>query len=207
MYHYHFRHKNAKNRRNVQHVEVPHDVLLVVHLVGQQGGVLDPKCGTSILHFILDRVHLVQVPGLKNAIWQFFPCEKLLEIGRGQEVPERTRRGKKLIQLHYIPNWAYCDLPWRGICLKTPGRAPGTPLNMGCFHCFIGWVKDTFFWISNLHIKQTMYFGVKLRTFQGFFIPVWFGVGQVQKTEFSSHLKTLKLSVVGGALFNLSWLH
>ena len=32
--------------------------------VGQQGGVLDPKCGTSILHFILDRHLLVQVPGL-----------------------------------------------------------------------------------------------------------------------------------------------
>ena len=46
-----------------------------------------------------------------------------------------------------------------------------------------------------------MYFGVKLRTFQGFFIPVWFGVGQVQKTVLSSHLKTLKLSVGGGAMF------
>ena len=46
------------------HVGLLHDVLLVVHLVGQQGGVLDPKCGTSILHFILDRVLLVQVPGL-----------------------------------------------------------------------------------------------------------------------------------------------
>ena len=47
-----------------------------------------------------------------------------------------------------------------------------------------------------------MYFGVKLRTFQGFFIPVWFGVGQVQKTELSSHLKTLKLSVCGDVLFD-----
>ena len=36
-----------------------------------------------------------------------------------------------------------------------------------------------------------MYFGVKLRTFQGFYIPFWFGVGQVQKTELSSHLKIL----------------
>ena len=71
----------------------------------------------------------------------------------------------------------------------------------------VGWVKDAFFWISNLHIKQTMYFGVKLRTFQGFFIPVWFRVGQVQKTELSSHLKTLKLSAGGGAMFNLSWPH
>ena len=69
----------------------------------------------------------------------------------------------------------------------------------------IGWVKETFFWISNLHIEQTMYFGVKLRTFQGFFIPVWFGVGQVQKTELSSHLKTLKLPVGGGAMFKDSW--
>ena len=50
-----------------------------------------------------------------------------------------------------------------------------------------------------------MYFGVKLRTFQGFFIPVWFGVGQVQKTELSSHLKTLKLPVGGGAMFKDSW--
>ena len=32
--------------------------------VGHQGGEPDPKCGTSILHFILDRVLLVQVPGL-----------------------------------------------------------------------------------------------------------------------------------------------
>ena len=46
------------------HVGLPHDDLLVVYLVGLQGSVLDPKCGTSILHFILDRVHLVQVPGL-----------------------------------------------------------------------------------------------------------------------------------------------
>ena len=32
--------------------------------VGHQGGKLDPKCGTSILLFILDRVLLVQVLGL-----------------------------------------------------------------------------------------------------------------------------------------------
>ena len=32
--------------------------------VGQQGGVLDPKCGTSILLLILDRHLLAQVPGL-----------------------------------------------------------------------------------------------------------------------------------------------
>ena len=32
--------------------------------VSQQGGVLDPKCGTSILLFIVDWVHLVHVPGL-----------------------------------------------------------------------------------------------------------------------------------------------
>ena len=35
----------------------------VLH-VSQQGGMLDPKCGTSILLFILDRVFLVQVPDL-----------------------------------------------------------------------------------------------------------------------------------------------
>ena len=43
-----------------------------------------------------------------------------------------------------------------------------------------------------------MYFSVKLRGFKGFFILVWFGVGQVQKTELSSHFKTLKLSVAVG---------
>ena len=32
---------------------------------------------------------------------------------------------------------------------------------------------------------QIMYFGVNIRDFQGFFALVWFGVGQVQKTEFS----------------------
>ena len=46
------------------HVGLPHDDLLVVHPVGQQGGELDPKCGTSILLFILDRALLVQVSGL-----------------------------------------------------------------------------------------------------------------------------------------------
>ncbi len=64
--------------------------------------------------------------------------------------------------------------------------------------------KSDLFWISNLHIGQGMYFGVKLRTFQGVFISVWFGVGQVQKTELSSYLKTLRLSVGGGAMFNAS---
>ena len=52
-----------------------------------------------------------------------------------------------------------------------------------------------------------MYFGVKAWGFQGFFISVLLKVGQVQKTELSSHLKTLRLSVGGGALFTLSWLH
>ena len=46
------------------HVGLPHDVLLVVQLVDQHGGELDPKCGTSILLFILDRVLLMQVSGL-----------------------------------------------------------------------------------------------------------------------------------------------
>ena len=55
-----------------------------------------------------------------------------------------------------------------------------------------------------------MYFGVKLRGFEGFLIPVWFGVGQVQKTEFSSHFKTLKLwvylecSMIPGFIFDVS---
>ena len=34
------------------------------------------------------------------------------------------------------------------------------------------------------HIGQMMYFGVKAWGFQGFFIPVWFGVRRVQKFEF-----------------------
>ncbi len=40
---------------------------------------------------------------------------------------------------------------------------------IGHWDCCLGWVKVTFFWISNLHIGQMMYFGVKLRTFQDFF--------------------------------------
>ena len=42
-----------------------------------------------------------------------------------------------------------------------------------------------------------MYFGVKAWGFQGFFILVLLRVGQVQKTELSSHLKTLMLPVGG----------
>ena len=60
---------------------------------------------------------------------------------------------------------------------------------------------------KKLLTRQLMYFGVKLRGFEGFLIPVWFGVGQVQKTEFSSHFKTLKLPVGVGGMFNDSWLH
>ena len=52
-----------------------------------------------------------------------------------------------------------------------------------------------------------MYFGVKAWGLQGFFISVLLRVGQVQKTELSYHLKTLKLSVDGNAMFTLSWLH
>ena len=37
--------------------------------------------------------------------------------------------------------------------------------------------------------------------FKGFFILVLLRVGQVQKTDLSSHLKTLKLSVGGNAMF------
>ena len=51
-----------------------------------------------------------------------------------------------------------------------------------------------------------MYFSVKLRSFEGFLILVWFGVGQVQKTELSSHFKTLRLPVGVGGMFNDSWL-
>ena len=50
-----------------------------------------------------------------------------------------------------------------------------------------------------------MYFGVKLRSFEGFLILVWFGVGQVQKTELSSHFKALRLPVSVGGMFNDSW--
>ena len=49
-----------------------------------------------------------------------------------------------------------------------------------------------------------MYFGVKLRGFEGFLILVWFGVGQ--KTELSSHVKTLRLPMGVGGMFNDSWL-
>ena len=52
-----------------------------------------------------------------------------------------------------------------------------------------------------------MYFGVKMRGFEGFLILVWFGVGQVQKTEFSAHFKTLKLLMGVDGMFNDSWLH
>ena len=52
-----------------------------------------------------------------------------------------------------------------------------------------------------------MYFSVKLRSFEGFLILVWFGVGQVQKTELSSHFKTLRLPVGVGGMFNDSWHH
>ena len=46
------------------HVGLPLEVFHVVHVVGQQGGVLDPKCGTSILHFRVDWHLLVQVSSL-----------------------------------------------------------------------------------------------------------------------------------------------
>ena len=46
-----------------------------------------------------------------------------------------------------------------------------------------------------------------LRSFEGFLILVWFGVGQVQKTELSSHFKTLRLPVGVGGMFNDSWHH
>ena len=49
-----------------------------------------------------------------------------------------------------------------------------------------------------------MYFGVKAWGFQGFFISVLSRVEQVQKTELSPHLITLKLSVDGNAMFTLS---
>ena len=52
-----------------------------------------------------------------------------------------------------------------------------------------------------------MYFGVKLRGFEGFLIPVWFWVGQVQKNKLPYHFKTLKLSVGVDEMFNVSWLH
>ena len=75
----------------------------------------------------------------------------------------------------------------------------------------VGWAIKTFFWISNLHIGQMMYFCVKLRTFQGFFISVWFGVGQDQKTEFSliwKHWSSLwvevQCSIIPGILSDVS---
>ena len=67
--------------------------------------------------------------------------------------------------------------------------------------------KRDLFLISNLHIGHKVYLGVKLRTLQGFFIPVWIWDGQVQKTELSSQMKTLKLSVGGGEMFYHSWHH
>ena len=56
-----------------------------------------------------------------------------------------------------------------------------------------------------------MYFSVKLRSFQGFFIPVWFGVGQVQKTEFfliwkhwSSLWTEVQCSIIPGIISDVS---
>ena len=50
-------------------------------------------------------------------------------------------------------------------------------------------------------------FWCKTKGFEGFLIPVWFWVGQVQKTELLSHFKTLKLPVGVGGMFNDSWLN
>ena len=95
------------------------------------------------------------------------------------------------------------------ICIKTtpiliqtsPILIQTTPI-LTQTHWLIGWVK---FWIFLAHWTDDIFWCKSL----GFssFVSVWFGVGQVQKTELSSHLKTLKLSVGGGAMFNLSWLH
>ena len=57
-------------------------------------------------------------------------------MGGGQDVPDKTRRGKKLIQLQDITYWVYSDLPCRGILLRTPGMASGIPLNLASFHHF-----------------------------------------------------------------------
>ena len=76
--------------------------------------------------------------------------------------------------------WWSTDSPW-----TCTGLSAGPGMLVLDTVSLLGWVIKTFFGISNLHIGQMMYFGVKLRTFQGFFILVWFGVGQVQKTEFS----------------------
>ena len=42
----------------VQPVEVPHDVLVAIHHVAHQGGVLDPTCGTKI-----------KIPPLTGIFW------------------------------------------------------------------------------------------------------------------------------------------
>ena len=61
----------------MSYVEVPHDVLVAVHHVAHQGGVLDPKCGTNI-----------KMPPLTGIFWcwsqvsrtqtdNFFPVRRL----------------------------------------------------------------------------------------------------------------------------------
>ena len=58
------------------------------------------------------------------------------------------------------------------------------------------------FFMSDLLTGQKIYLSVKLRGFKEFLILVWFGVGHVKKTESSFHLKSLKLSLGVGVMFN-----
>ena len=122
---------------------------------------------------------------------------------REANVADEPIRGHNISLDWSIKDWRYTYWPINESPMTSPAYSQT--------NWPVGWVIKTFFGISNLHIGQMMYFGVKLRTFQGFFVSVWFGVGQVQKTEFSliwKHWSSLwvevQCSIIPGILSDVS---
>ena len=117
-------------------VEVGHVLLELVHLVAQQGCVRDPKCGTEKKSRYLTGIQWwwFQVSRMPYARLIF--VRKMLRSGRFRVSSTGPGEEKKVIQSHRTKVWTCIDLPLKGICLNTPGRGPGNPLNMGSFHSF-----------------------------------------------------------------------
>ena len=100
------------------------------------GGHLRPQVWHRNQVTILDRHSMVVVLGLQDAICPIYFCQENLEDKDLPGVLHEVWRGKKTIQSHRANIWTCIDLTLRGIRLNTSGKAPGTTLNMGSFHCF-----------------------------------------------------------------------
>ena len=105
-------HLGSKHLPADLHVGLPHDVLLSVHLVGLQGGVLDPKCGTYLTvifrgifyigQFRLDQIELPFPPDFRSTVMEFWAKIKNVFFSESETEMSSSSRELKLLRMRVL---------------------------------------------------------------------------------------------------------